>query len=282
MLGNIIANKSCTVKKVERGYGMDKKNLKEEENCRKIFNDYYSTKGIKIYRWENMSEKNQDPPDYYGYISNVKYAVEITQMVVKKRTILSDGSVLSNTYNNSCIKLIREVEKKALEENKLRGLYIVRFYNPIDIGDDYKKVKKDLIIKLVNLIKETETTLSSWEEDIWIKSRKVCSISKIQNTDNQSKVEYVCIGGFGWTHSSKMIEQLAKLIQQAIDIKEEKLKKINEPKILIIRDTFMLADDFTYQKATSLIDNKVFESVFIISSNDCVLYNSCNKRWLSR
>lgn len=52
-----------------------------------------------------------------------------------------------------------------------------------------------------------------------------------------------------WTHSSELIDQVAKLIQQAIDNKGKKLVNINVPKILIIRDTLMLTDNITYQKA---------------------------------
>lgn len=156
---------------------MGKDNLKEEEKCREIFNGYYSKKGIKLDEWENMSKKKFDPPDYYVCISGVKYAVEITSMSVKKPTVINDGYVLFKTYINSYIKLIRKVEKKALEENKLKGLYAVHFFNPIADFTISKNVQDDLKTKLVDLIK----------------NRTVCYVSKILNTNNeniQNIVEY--------------------------------------------------------------------------------------------
>jgi len=247
-----------------------------EEKCKNVFCMHLARRGINIDKCENMSEKRLDPPDYYISISNTRYAVEITSTEFKRPSIIDCAIISDKNYMESAERFIKEIEEETIFNNILKGLYIVYFNAPIAGRNQYSNVKRELKIKLISLIQETETVPSFVRARIEVNGKIVCYVSKILSSEYTGTIKLLECGfsRTAWPHSPEVINQLTEQIQYAIDIKEEKLKNITGHKILIIQDSFLLADTYSFQQATNKIDKRSFELITIIYDNDSLHFTN--------
>ena len=247
-----------------------------EEKCKEAYNNYlnilYHDKEIL---WEDQSKINKDPPDFYLYIGDDKYAVEVTETKILKKAILDNGEVIQKTYIHSCLRLAENISSIAEKKGILKGIFAIDFYAPLS-SNSFNKISDIVKSHVINYIVKTTNKLSFAKENISIDNKKVCSIKKISSESNILAPNF--IGNSAWTHSPENVSFVSNMIKNAVDEKKYKLEKggVLAPKILIIYDSYHLADEETYRMSftnTNIENLDYYHSVFIvINGEQCLPY----------
>lgn len=238
-----------------------------EIRCKKILKDYLKKQGFKKIHTINRSKQKKDPPDFDFFIDGKKYAVEVTQTKSRRKAILDNELVIEKTYRNNQFNFIKDIEKNAIEEKILNGVYYVNFFDPI-ISKKLNKIKNHIKKKVIDYICRTNNAESSKKEIIYLKNKKIASISKLNIGLNKIyPTEHQAL----WPESTEKIEICRQMMEEAINEKKIKLlkNKINYPRILLLVnvsshctiDTFKLC----MEKRINEIKNiEFFEAIFII------------------
>lgn len=238
-----------------------------EIRCKKILKDYFKKQGFIKIRAINRSKQKKDPPDFDFFIDGKKYAVEVTQTKSRRKAILDNKLVIEKTYRLNQFNFIKDIERNTIEEGILNGKYNVNFFDPI-ISKKFNKIKSQIKKKVIDYICRTNDVESSKKEIIYIKNKKIASISKLSIGLNKIyPTEHQTL----WPASPEKIEICRQMMEEAINEKKIKLlkNKINYPGILLLVnvsshctiDTFKLC----MEKRINEIKNiEFFEAIFII------------------
>ncbi|MBN2029593.1 hypothetical protein JW824_05055 [bacterium] len=251
----------------------------EEKFCKKCFDGFIRNK-LHIEgkaNWEEVLKTEDEPPDYFLYIENHKYAVEITSTQVMLESLLSHQPVRQHTYRFSCIRLINEIKRKAISDNLLKGKYFVTFHAPLT-GDNYIKEKKKLRNSILEYVKKTRCHSSYKSEGIIQDGKVVCIILKYNNLTNDISEVFT---GIKWIYSSNNVDEVYQILKHAIDDKinkfEKKAKPETSPKILLLLNTYEFADEKLYRNCILKITNyNFFHTIFIVwlSGDGFLLHSS--------
>lgn len=246
---------------------------KNEEKCKEIFNAYVVdiNQGEKI-MWKDQSEFNNDPPDFYLYIGDNKYAVEITETKINNKAILDNSNVLQKTYIASHERLIKKIRSRAKKQGLLNGTFIIEFFAPLS-STAFNKNAFKLQEHVINYILKTKDELSYIREGIKINNKRVCYIEK--HSSENELLEAVFTGNAAWAHSLENVAIVTNMVQYAVNEKKYKLEKrgIVAPKILIIYDSYHLADEKTYSmslESKNIANLDYYHSVFIVIEGQCL------------
>jgi hypothetical protein len=237
-----------------------------EIRCKKILKDYFKKQGFIKIRVINRSKQKKDPPDFDFFIDGKKYAVEVTQTKSRRKAILDNKSVIEKTYRTSKFNFIKDIERNTIEKGILNGVYNVKFIDAI-ISKKFNMIKKPIKKQIIDYIFRTNNAESSKEEIIYIKNKKIASISKLNIGLN--KIYSTEFHGL-WPESSENIEICRQMIEEAVNEKKDKLlnNKINYPRILLLVSISSHCDIDTfkeYKKRVNEISNiEFFEAIFII------------------
>jgi len=237
-----------------------------EIRCKKILKDYLIKQGFIKIRAINRSKQKKDPPDFDFFIDGKKYAVEVTQTKSRRKAILDNQQVIEKTYRFTQFNFIKDVERNAIQKGILNGVYNVRFFDPI-ISKKFNKIKSQIKKQIINYICRTNNIESSSKEIIYLKDKKIASISKLNIGLN--KIYSNEIHGL-WPESSENIEICRQMIEEAVNEKKEKLvnNKVNYSRILLLVSVSSHCDIDTFKeckKRVNEINNiEFFEAVFII------------------
>ena len=202
-----------------------------EKLCKKSFDKYLRKikTDLKLI-WKDVEQKDE-PPDYYLYINNIKYAVEVTILINK----VNVG--LNNHYPVGIIRdylekfVTEEVETSARQNNILKGNYLVVFSKPIY---NFTEVKNIIQSKLLSYIYDTRNADKAPQKVIYKKREQECIIEKVDN-----KIDNVVMGGpiiLKW--EGEILDEAILLLNDRLDDKEIKLRNIYEPKIILLHDQY--------------------------------------------
>lgn len=238
-----------------------------EIRCKKILKDYLKKQGFKKIHTINRSKQKKDPPDFDFFIDGKKYAVEVTQTKSRRKAILDNELVIEKTYRNNQFNFIKDIEKNAIEEKILNGVYCVNFFDPI-VSKKLNKIKNHIKKKVIDYICRTNNAESSKKEIIYLKNKKIASISKLNIGLNKIyPTEHQAL----WPESTEKIEICRQMIEEAINEKKTKLlkNKINYPGILLLVnvsshctiDTFKLCKEKRIHEIKNI---EFFEAIYII------------------
>jgi hypothetical protein len=238
-----------------------------EIRCKKIFKDYLKKEGFKKIHVINRSKQKKDPPDFDFFVDEKKYAVEVTQTKSRRKAIIDNELVIEKTYRYNQFNFIKNIEKNAIEEGLLNGVYCVNFFNPI-ISKKLNKIKNKIKQQIIDYIKETKKASSYGKKVICIENKKIASIFKSNIGLNKIyPTEFQAL----WPESPEKIGICRQMIEEAI--KEKKIKflknKINYPGILLLVnvsshctiETFMLCKE---KRINEIKNIEFFEAIFII------------------
>ncbi|MBM7623699.1 hypothetical protein [Sporohalobacter salinus] len=234
--------------------------------CKKIFNNYLDEKQISVKQWRDLSKENLDPPDYTVIVNNKTYAVEVTQFEVKYESA-SGEEINDLTYIYSMKKFVRKVCIEAKDLNILNGTYVVTFFNPIS---NFSKKSNDIKEQFLKYIENTKNESKSNSLILKENNFKICKIAKAHNKSN--KIEPGFIYPCKWLNSPKHLNEITSMLKNVLLTKKKKLKKqcINEPKILLIYNSYPLGNKRIYQQLVNREEIKeiinYFYSIFIIES----------------
>lgn len=237
-----------------------------EIRCKKILKDYFKKQGFIKIRAINRSKQKKDPPDFDFFIDGKKYAVEVAQTKSRRKAILDNKLVIEKTYRLNQFNFIKDIERDTIEEGILNGVYNVNFFDPI-ISKKFNKIKSQIKKQIIDYICRTNNAESSKKEIIYIKNKKIASISKLYIGLNKI---YPTERQWLWPESPEKIEICRQMIEEAVNEKKDKLvnNKINYPRILLLVSisSHCAIDTFKEcKKRLNEINNiEFFEAIFII------------------
>ncbi len=244
-----------------------------EEFCKSKFDEFVKTRtGYRAVHWEDVAQEDE-PPDYYLYSGDVKYAVEVTTLMEK--TEVGGKRLPRITIVASLSQLVDDVETSARQGNFLRGAYVVNFSRPIK---NYRSVREHLFRGFLAYIQATRDVDSAPEQVIYKQCGEKCTITKIH--DQQTYVGHIGPSGAKW--EGEVAEEICNLLAERINSKHNKLGKLAEPKILLLYDAYLFARVDMYQQCLPKIPSlKSFHTVFVVQHNsDGFILASANGDWL--
>ena len=227
-------------------------------------------------------EKSKEPPDYVLTLENSQYAVEVTDIMEK----VSVGS--KSPQSHAAIsrflqkKIASEVEAIAKTSGYLRGEYLVSFSTPIgNLSLVWNEIQKELLEYIRNTGSLDEAPMKIvFERHLPEQRPQQCGIRKVS-----SKKDRIFSGGPVWAKWEGESEiSLCNLLIESMKTKDDKLKEITLPKILLLLDEFVFADVETYDKCVSRsLPLHPFYTVFVVQDNKrgFVLYSE-NSNWARR
>lgn len=208
-----------------------------EEFCKQEFDAFLQrTVSVSKSLWRDVERANE-PPDYYLSLDGTWYAVEVTtitgQLQVGSRS-LPQVEVVAALRG-----FARAIESQAKRDGFLRGMYIVSFGRPID---DFRLLRERIRDSLLGYIKSTQGLSSAPEEVVFRRGRQFCSIRK-----HRSAPDSVGVGG-PWLGrwEAVLADEICDLLAERLRDKAHKLRKVEEPKILLLRDRYHFADRADY------------------------------------
>lgn len=169
-----------------------------------------------------------------------------------------------------------EVASIAEAEGYHRGAYYVIFSTPID---NFSHIKKSLRDNLLAYIKETQFLENAPELTVFEQGLQKCSIQKLH--DQKNYVGKVGPSGAKW--EGEIASEICALLEERISTKQEKLREIYYPKILLFYDASHFSDYQMYQACLDRIPSLVsFRTLFLVPNDGqgILLYSECEE-WLS-
>jgi hypothetical protein len=220
----------------------------------------------------------EDPPDAYIKMDNKLLPLEITSTEVFRDPLWGQEKVLERTYEISHRDMVKEIEREAIEQEKLRGKYVITFSKPLSSKDfsTYKSVFKSLLIELLNASKISP---AAFEQNVVLDDVVLASVYKSSEEGGRL---YEAFEDGAWTESTEFIEFVQSVIRKAVEIKVEKLSpKVDlSESLLAIVNTYGLADDRAMKSAYEDLEGlSRFHSVFILNGNQIMVPHSVEHKW---
>jgi len=238
----------------------------DEELCKTQFETFL--RGFFAPAEMNWMEVDQlyEPPDYYLLLAGARFAVEVTTLL--ERVLVGDGSLLPHAVISRILQdFVENVETTARAEGCLHGDYLVAFLTPID---NFANFRDEIQRRLLDYIRSTSSLERSpleivFERIVPQQRPQQCGIQKVG-----SKLDRVVSGGPVWAKwEGDAAVDLCGLLNQSLDTKVDKLRDITVPKILLLLDKYMFADQEMYEKCmprTSSLGS--FHTVFVVQGNE--------------
>jgi len=245
-----------------------------EKFCKLKFNEFVKgSSKFNAIRWEDVAQKDE-PPDYFLYLNDTKYAVEVT--ILMEKTEVGNLKLPQIAIVASLWGLVDKVEATAKELDYLNGAYLVSFSRPLA---NFKRIREQLFNDLLAYVKATKNVSTASEQIIFKRGTQKCTIRKMH--DQKSYIGKAGPSGGKW--EGEVAEEICTLLEERINSKFHKLRKITEPKILLLYDAYHFASPEMYKSClNSLAALHSFHTVFIVESNEAGwLLHSENSNWLN-
>lgn len=249
----------------------------EEEYCKMQFDTFlrkfFSSSDVK---WEDVQDVR---PEYYLFVDKVRYAVEVTTLV-EKIPVGGASPIEAAAVFKTLQDFVGGVETAAKAEGNLRGKYVV-YLTPID---NFACVRDEIQKGLLEYIRDTRNLeAASWKvvfRKITLPHQQLCQIQKVGSKPDKV---YVSVAGMPKT-GTDIIRGLCSLLNERLDTKVKLLKKITEPKILLLLDEYVFSDPEDYKACLNQIPSlDSFHTVFVVQdSRDSFLLNSQHNDWATK
>lgn len=237
--------------------------IKSEKICKEGFSKFLlKTIESKNIHWEKVED---DPPDYYlSLFGQKRFAVEVTECKIYCKSIIDKKQVLEKEYINYHKRYIKQIEQESKEKGILRGAYSIKFKYPILKNSKYKKFLSKLKDEYFKYLQETYQLVLAAKKDILKNNMWISSIVKHHQDRNAIYPDLRVRSA--WTESSQNKQIVRAFLQEAINDKKEKIgkKKIQDSKILLLYDSYLLDEITTYSFSDKIFENiDYFHTIFI-------------------
>jgi hypothetical protein len=217
--------------------------------------------------------EQQEQPDFYLSLGNLKFAVEVSGLM---RQVQVGGKLLDEeTITSTLWRFVKEIEQVSLKEGFLEGAYVVDFLRPIE---NFGTVRRKLREEILHLIRSTRTA-QSFPCRILTDGR--CWVSKGHLQRNA-----VYPVGPGDSGSEGEVTAVASgLLGQAIKSQLDKKWVVNTalPIIIVLIDYYHLAELYMYQQhVADLSMGDRLHSLFLIKGDMPVLLWAKAGSWKRR
>jgi hypothetical protein len=203
---------------------------KDEEFCKSQFNDLILQLGLGVpehIRWEEVQQADE-PPDYYLWLKEQRYAVEITSVIdlipTKPRPQPSLG------ISSALSRLVDEVEREAQRQGILNGAYAVSL-EPLD---NFDMVKPAIIKGLLQYIVDTQHIPKASSRIVFENEGQDCTIEKLHH-DKDYVAEAI---SYPAKWEGEAATELCAGLKSILQTKKRKLKDITYPVVLILLDVY--------------------------------------------
>ena len=248
--------------------------------CANAFNRYLSCQPACALPYWTHVLKGQDPPDFFLSFDNKRYAVEVTSTEIFREPSIGESHVIEETYEDTHRKIVNSVNDIARTQG-LDGSYVITFHQPI-ASTDFQRVRKHLVKELLDLISRSKTEAISWPEMVRYRDRELCELFKLG--EGEIRIFDAFSYDFVQTDSDEHRTFVTEILRQAVKNKKELIEKkgIIEPAILLLLNTYGLADSETYKSCIEKIQERdMFCAIFVIQPNGsgCMVHSN-EPAWL--
>ena len=228
--------------------------------------------------WQEVAQQDE-PPDYYLFLSNAKFAVEVTTLL-EKVSVGTSSSLPHDVISDILQQFVDEVETIARARGYLRGDYLVSFSTPID---DFAVVQDSIRGKLLEYIRRTSSLDRTpleivFERTVPQQRPQQCGIQKVGSKRNR-----VLLGGPAWFKwEGHAAIDICDLLNESLDTKADKLNAVTDPKILLLVDVYRFADPEMYRGCISQLSAlSSFHTIFVVQGEKRgFVLHSQNSNWL--
>ncbi len=209
-----------------------------------------------------------DPPDFWLWQNDCKYAVEITKIQHQKDT----------AWRVSQDRFVKEVQKEARAQGILRGLYEVVFVtepdpDPKDPNNqkptmlDTPEKRTALMVAILEFVRKTKSDATTHAEHVRLKGHLVCRIQKHASEEADIVSGDGGIEIDGWEPDIRLV--LSGLLERRLEAKLDIPPNMNCPTILVLHDLYRLAnEDMVRQCLHGPPEIKLFHTVYVVQERN--------------
>jgi len=235
---------------------------KEEEFCKQKLNDHLKQ---LLPETRLCWQEGDEPPDYYLYLNDARYAIEITSLVA--RVTVGDDFQPMQKVIASLKNLLWQVKEEANSVDENSGHYHVHFSRPIN---NLKSVSQELKRSILSYILKAKG-LGYCDGEIVFSQvvgfyRQYC---KIQKMKGGLGANITMSGPLIFRGGGEVKKEICKLLRERLVDKMGKLSRLNDPKIIVFYDSYGFASIRDFQSCFLGREVKnFFCKIFIIKGDD--------------
>jgi hypothetical protein len=247
----------------------------DEKKIAKLVEDYINT--ILPSKKVSVSD-GEDPPDAYLHYENDKFPFEITTTEIPRDPTFGEPSIRELTYENSHIKLIKDIEQKVINKNLLSGVYVLNFQRPLD-SEDFSSTKSIFTSEVLDILRKSQSENIGFADTVIQEFRALAWIYKIHDQGSMLSCSFQ---DGAWPESPEFINFYRSVLSNSIDTKIEKFSKVCNTLdgILAIRNSYPLVNSSIIMRVCKGI-NKLssFHTVIIVHENVPLIVHSSFNDW---
>lgn len=244
----------------------------DEERAKESFDHYLFNKlGLKT-EWEPEPNGKNKSPDYFMWVENRKFVVEVTGLWGKVDSGRGPKSLADFFFVLNCFS--RRIKELALEKDYLCGYYyILLLGNPKYFLQD----KKDLENRILDYIRRTKHESQISSKPILKGIGRRYNILKLMNNKNDL---FFRPFRAAFPESPEVKKETCKILHDRISKKRNLLQYINLPKILLLPDYYGFANRRTYKECLAKINSlHFFHSIFLTQGYNGYFIYTREKEW---
>jgi hypothetical protein len=207
----------------------------------------------------------QDPPDFFLSLGNETYAVEVTSTQVLRKPSIGETPVNEETYEATHRAMVNTLEDAACTR-KLKGCYVISFDQPI-ASVDFHEAQNHFVVEVLDAISRSQEKPVSWSEPVRQDDKTLCCLLKVGEGDIHIFEEF---SDGAWTDSPEFLAFVTEIFRHVIIRKKRLLeaKRISQPSILLLLNTYGLADSKTCTSCIEKIQERdSFCAIFIVQTD---------------
>ena len=239
----------------------------DEEFCRKQLDRYLRDQHPTAAMEWHPSER----PDFWLSVDGQRFAVEVTQLLASYASESKDGKrvrITTQSVDESIIRFTNDVRARAKDAGILRGTYLLMFDAPFA---SFRREREKLLDQAVGFIERTQT-IERGKEIPLCKVPIGLSIRKLGNSDDL--VEWISTPDLeAW--DGDQIRRLQELAGDAIEMKAKKMAHVQEKRILLLLNRYLLTLPQHYRHALTGVAAEMlqqFHEIYAVASTDGKVY----------
>jgi hypothetical protein len=212
-------------------------------------------------KWE---EELRERPDYYLWVDETKYAVEIST-IPDVLQALDSGKFSLASFIAAIQKLIQDIEVHSLREGILAGKYHVMSWGPFS---NFRQTRRRIQEGILDYIHHTQAVSKAPLEMIIDKGIERCAIEKVSAGEKRIVTSFGGPNLVAWETEAQ--SEACELLESVITKKASLLQDITLPKILVLEDAypFLECTQVSANCIQGIAEAETFETIFIVETYD--------------
>lgn len=219
--------------------------------------------------WREVEDEDE-PPDYFLFLDDTKFSVEITTIV---RNINIGNQEKTTTGITAAISnFLNKIEQEVKTDGKLNGKYVA----VIPPLSNFSTLRFQMKQSMFKYISKTKNDLEHERKNLLPLIDKKCFIKKVSN-EGRSIEEVI---DYGIETVKILNNQLDNLIKNRIKVKNSRLENISYPKILLLIDNYNYSKTDLWKESVITSEyNDCFHTIARINGSDVDILQTKIKDW---